>query len=116
MAKNTNNKKKTELERFREKIIAIKNEDDLADGGSERVNLEAMNVSNSRRRRAVLPSHFPRSVTKSIILNLTKIRSKIFTIISKEQVFPSLRTKRNRTIVSWMKSTKRKKIRKSERS
>jgi len=42
MAKGTNNKKKTELERFREKIIAIKNEDDSIEGVSERVKLEAM--------------------------------------------------------------------------
>ena len=43
MAKGTNNKKKTELERFREKIIAIKNEEDANEGVSERVKLEAMN-------------------------------------------------------------------------
>ncbi len=43
MAKGANNKKKTELERFREKIIAIKNEDAPIDGVSERVKLEAMN-------------------------------------------------------------------------
>ena len=42
MAKGTNNKKKTELERFREKIIAIKNEDAPIDGVSERVKLETM--------------------------------------------------------------------------
>ncbi len=42
MTKGTNNKKKTELERFREKIIAIKNEEDSKDGVSERVKLEAM--------------------------------------------------------------------------
>ena len=43
MAKGANNKKKTELERFREKIIAIKNEEDANEGVSERVKLEAMN-------------------------------------------------------------------------
>ena len=42
MAKGANNKKKTELERFREKIIAIKNEDAPIEGVSERVKLEAM--------------------------------------------------------------------------